>query len=64
MSEVTTATIATQGHFDKASDRIVTIATQGHFLNIVNILSQSISITRRSGGINISRMNTTIKIES
>lgn len=53
MFEVTTTTIATQGCFDKALDRIVTIATQGHFLYIVDVLSQSISITRHDGEITI-----------
>lgn len=55
MIEVTTDIIATQGHFDKAMDRIVAIATQGHFLHIVNILSQSVFITRHDGGITINK---------
>jgi hypothetical protein len=57
MFNITTTSISTQGHFDKASDRIVALATQGHFLFLVNILAQSISITRYGGGVTIEKAN-------
>ena len=64
MFEVTTNTIATQGNFDKASDRIIAIATQGHFLYMVNVLSQSISITKYGGGITICKTDSNVIISS
>lgn len=58
MVEVSTTTISTQGHFGEVpenSDRIVAIATQGHFMSIWGILSMTIYISRRDGGITITK---------
>jgi len=57
MIDVTTHTISTQGHFDNAAYRIIAIATQGHFLSLVDILNQTITITRHGGGVKIEKYN-------
>jgi len=56
MLEITTSIIATQGHFDQVSNRIVSVATQGHFLFLVDAMLQSITITRHSGRITIDKL--------
>jgi hypothetical protein len=58
--------IATQGRFGKAFDRIVAIATQGHYISFKakEVLSLTLSITKRDGGIDIVRRKGGITIDS
>ena len=57
MADLTT--IATQGHFGTATDRIVALATQGHYDELLEsqVLLLTIGVARHSGGIVITKRN-------